>query len=234
MTDNNNDNTPDSNLNDEVETIEDKPMSSKQFNQALSARERAFEKRLAKQQEDFNKILERLAPPVKEEPQLSRLAEVERTNKELSKRLQERDDRDRSETMRKVTERSLRAHGIDAEFTDHALAYLIDAKKAIKYDEDGNVVMVLNGMTYDDLDEGMAAWSLTKDAKLYRKPTAAQGSGDGNRRNALESMKKSGTLDLKRREDADKTFTAENPKTSLDRSSRAALNQILIEKLSKR
>lgn len=237
MPDNQDNNSDDQNHdNSNAGDSEDKPMSSKQFNQALSARERAFEKRLNKQQEDFNKILERLAPPAKEEPALSRTAELERTVKDLSKQLQERDSREKASNLRKVAEQTLRAHGIDAEFTDHALAYLVDAKQAIKYDQEGNVVMVLNGMTYDSLDEGMAVWSQSRDAKLYKKATGAAGSGDGNRRNAsatLDQMQKSGKLDLKHREDSDKSFNAQDPKLTLERSSKIALGQLLAQKLSK-
>jgi len=232
----NNDNQD--NQNDSSNTVdsEDKPMSSKQFNQALSAREKAFEKRLAKQQEEFTKLIERLAPPAKEEPQLSRTSELERTVKDLSKQLQERDSREKASNLRKLAEQSLRAHGIDAEFTEHALAYLVDAKQAIKYDEDGNVVMVLNGMPYENLDEGMAVWAQSRDAKLYKKPTGAAGSGDGNRRSGsstLDQMQKSGKLDLKHREDSDKSFNAQDPKLTLERSSKVALSQLLAQKLSK-
>jgi hypothetical protein len=231
------DNQDNDNQNSSNETVdsEDKPMSSKQFNQALSAREKAFEKRLAKQQEDFTKLLERLAPPPKEEPALSRTSELERTVKDLSKQLQERDTREKASNLRKVAEQSLRSHGIDAEFTEHALAYLVDAKQAIKYDEDGNVIMVLNGMPYDSIDEGMAVWAQSRDAKLYKKPTGAAGSGDGNRRGAstLDQMQKSGQLSLKHREDSDKSFNAQDPKLTLERSSKVALSQLLAQKLSK-
>ena len=222
---------------DEVVVVvaEDKPMTAKQFNSAITAKEKAFEKRLEKQQADFLKTLQGLAPEKKEEPALSRTAELEKTIKELSKNVQDRDARDKTNNLRTLTERALKEHGVDPEFTDHALAFLVDAKKAVRYDEDGNVVMVVNGMTYDSLDEGMAAWSQTRDAKLYRKPTESKGSGSTDRRNIQNNQfKKDGTIDLKRREDADKNFSVHDPKSSLDRTSRAMLSGLLAQKLSKK
>ena len=217
-----------------VETDE-KPLTSKQFNQALSAREKAFEKRLIKQQDDFNKIMQGYLPPPKDEPALSRTSELEKTVKELSKQLQDRDAREKTNNLRKAAEQSLKAHGIDSEFSEHALAYLVDAKQAIKYDSDGNLIMVLNGIEYDSIDEGMTVWAQSRDAKLYKKPTAAQGSGDTNRKNvssAIEQMNKTGQLDIKRREGWAEKFDPQDPKSSLDKNSRVALSQLLAQKLS--
>lgn len=233
---NDNNNAPDANVTDDNST-ESSYLTSQQFNQAMSARERAFEKKMSKLMEENAKLLERFAPAAKEEPALSRTAELERTVKDLSKNIQERDARDKASNLRKRAENSLRQHGIDAEFSEHALAYLVDAKQAIKYDDDGNLIMVLNGVEYDDLDAGMAVWSQSRDAKLYKKPTGASGSGDGNRSNnseVLDQMNKSGKLDLKYRPDADTTFNGQNPKLSLDRQSKLALTQLLNQKLSKR
>lgn len=220
----------------DVDQTDDKPqyLTSEQFNKALSARERAFEKKMQKLMEDNAKLVEKLSTGTKqEEEKLSRTAELERTVKELSKNIQQRDARDKANNLRKATEQSLRNHGVDPEFAEHALAYLIDAKQAVKYDDEGNMVMVLNGITYDDLEEGMAVWAQSRDAKLYKKPTNTQGSGDvGSKRfSQSDNFAKNGQIDLKRSENLVKNFNVSDPKLTLDRNTKSALSQLLGKKL---
>ena len=215
----------------ETETTSEveKPMTAEQFNKALSSRERAFEKRLAAQQSKFEELIGRLAPPPKEEKELSRTAELEKTVKELSKNLQERDARDKAMSLRQTAEQALLSHGIDAEFRDHALAYLVDHKQAIRYDSDGQIVMVVNGVEYDDLDAGMAVWANSRDAKLYKKASGAAGSGDRNRTGSADTNNPANTLELKRREDWQKSG---EQKLTLTRESKANLQSLLAKKLS--
>lgn len=205
-------------------------MTAEQFNKAMSARERAFEKKMAKREEEFTKMIERFAPPAKEEKELSRTAELERTVKDLSKNIQERDARDKSMSLRRTAEHALKSHGIDNEFTEHALAYLIDAKNAIRHDEDGNIIMVLNGVEYEDLDTGMAVWSASRDAKLYKSATGSKGSGDGNRKINSNDTPKNGDFELKRIDDWEKS----NKSLTIKRESKIALNNLISQKLQTR
>lgn len=218
-------------VDDAGEKPQSKYLTAEDFNRALSNRERAFEKRIAKQQEDFQKLLERFAPPAKEEPQLSRTAELEKTVKELSRSLKDRDERDRQDSLRRTVERSLKSHGIDPEYVDHALAFLVDARKAVKYDSEGNMVMEINGMAYDDIDEGMSVWANSREAKLYKKPTNAKGSGDQNRRGA-SSNEDSDKITLKRKEGWNESKDIN--KSSLTKETRIAIQKLIGPALLKR
>lgn len=233
------DNTQDTGVSSTSETEEqeqEKPsyMTAEQFNKALSSREKAFEKRLAQQQSKFEELLTRLAPPPKEEKELSRTAELEKTVKELSRSLQERDSRERDQNLRRMAEQTALQFGIDPEYREHALAYLIDHKKAIRYDSDGSVIFELNGQIYDSVEDGMAAWANSKDAKAYKKPTGAHGSGDGNRRNPMPNVTPQGQLDLKRRENWQETRDIQGKSAlTLDQQSKIALSQLVAQKLKK-
>ena len=69
---------PDLSASSDVASEEQQPsyMTSEQFNKALSAREKSFEKRLAQQQLEFKEILERIAPPKQvEEKEKSRTSQ---------------------------------------------------------------------------------------------------------------------------------------------------------------
>lgn len=204
---------------------EEKPMTAKQFNQALSARERAFEKRLARMQEEHNAVLAKLLPK-QEEPQLSQTAELKRTVSDLQKRLNEQDAREKSYKLRQAAAQELRSRGIDGEYTEHCLAYLMDAKQAIKYDQEGNMVFVIDNIEYA-LSEGAELWSGSKDAKLYKRPTGAQGSGSSSFRANQKGTPSS--IELKRDENKIKNF--DGSQSTLDRNSRERLSSLLSKKL---
>ena len=76
---------------------------------------------MQKQQEDFAKMIERFSPPAKEEKELSRTAELERTVKDLSRNIQDRDSRDKAAHLRKLADVSARANGIDPEFSGDSM-----------------------------------------------------------------------------------------------------------------
>jgi hypothetical protein len=219
------------------------PMTAEQFNRAMTAKEKAFEKRLAKQQEEFQSMLKTFVPAPKEEPQLSRTAELEKTVKELSRTLQERDQSEKAARLRSVTEKALINAGVAAEFGEHAVSFLLDAKKAVRYDSSGQIIMTVGGIEYEDLTEGMQAWAATNDAKIYKKPSQAVGSGDTTRRagqrgtyaTASNIISPNGQINIKRRADADKIFDAHNPRSSsLSRESKIVLSEIVGRKLLER
>lgn len=66
-------------------------------------------------------------------------------------------------------------HGIDPRHVDHAIAYA-KHNQLVKYDDDGNVVMKVNQIDMP-LQDAVAHWVKTDDAKLYLAPRNVQGSG---------------------------------------------------------
>jgi hypothetical protein len=223
---------------DNQETMVDpqeKPMSIKQFNSAISAREKAFEARLAKQQEEFTALLKQFAPKQEQEKEekLSRTAQLEQEVKEMKAARAADLAAARENNLRRVVEQSVRKHGISSDFAEHALTYLVDGKKAVKYNADGELVFSLNGVDYDSVDAGIEAWSSTKEAKLYKPATNVSGSGDRDRSRGslLDAATRTGQLDLKQKPEADKKFSVKDPKLSYDRQSQIALQQLLQKKL---
>lgn len=226
------------NVND-VDTVETegtdkkepKFLTSEEVNRAISVREKAFEKRIAKIQEEHLKTLEKLVPSAKpEEKELSRTAELEKQVRELSKINSDNAAKDKAAIMRKSTEAALRDQGIAPDFMDHALAYLIDAKNSVRYDSDGSLTMTVAGTTYD-LHDAIAAWVETGDAAIFKRASGAKGSGDRDKKNS-NSKESTNALELKHREGWDKSdFTSGKNALTLTRDSKAALQRLVSKKL---
>jgi hypothetical protein len=142
-----------------------------------------FAIREQKLMDKFTKLLEnRLPKPKAEDPEkLSFTRELEKQVKELSTNIQQRDAREKDQSLRSTVIDAARVSGFDRDFEDHLVAYLVDAKKLVRYAEDGSIQMTVNGVVYDSVQKGMQAFSSTKDAKLYRPATGAQGTGDRNK-----------------------------------------------------
>lgn len=157
--------------------VTDKPdlLTRDQFNEEWAQRE-------AKLVSKFEKLLDQRAAAAKPTPEveekLSRTAELEKQVANLSKNVQDRDARDRDQALRSATLEGLRTIGINRDFEDHALSFLVDAKKMIKQTSDGSLQMTVGGVVYDDINAGMQAWNKTKDAKLYKPGSGAAGTGD--------------------------------------------------------
>lgn len=66
-------------------------------------------------------------------------------------------------------------HGIDPRHVDHAIAFA-KHNQLVRYDDDGSVVMKVNQIDMP-LQDAVAHWVKTDEAKLYLAPRGVQGSG---------------------------------------------------------
>jgi hypothetical protein len=164
----------------------DTTQETSQESPAYLTREQAdaeFAVREQKMMAKFEKLLENRMPkpPKVDEEKLSRTAEMEKQIKELSTNIQQRDAREKDQSLRSTVVDAARTAGFDRDFEDHLVAYLVDAKKLVRYAEDGSIQMTVGGVVYYSVKAGMQAFSATRDAKLYRPATGAQGTGDRNK-----------------------------------------------------
>jgi hypothetical protein len=154
-------------------------MVTKIVNQAISARSKSFEKTLEQKLSELSGKFQPAAPPPEESPEHP-------TNKGLMKRLEEMQKRleaaenEKKAEQEKLRDRDLRskvaerlaAAGIDGQRAKHAIGFLVDAQKSVKWDGEtlafGEV----------DFETGVSDWLKSEDAKLYLPPRGTSGSGD--------------------------------------------------------
>ena len=186
--------------------VENKPnfMTNEQFDAAIKRRESALEKKFEKKLAELTRTQ---APKVDEDKELSRTAVLEKRLQEMTKREQDRDLRERDSSLRNKTINELHKAGIAPEYSEHALAYLVDAKKMIRYSEDGNPVMQVGLDEFDDLAAGIQFWANTKEAKLYKLPSGTSGSGDGKKTTQKTITTSSGMPKIERNKDGSMTRT---------------------------
>lgn len=88
--------------------------------------------------------------------------------------------RQRDVTLRQQLSEALGKHGVDPKRMAHALSYLIDGTKSVRYSaDDAEDIVFRDGEGADvDLATGLKSWAQTDDAKIYLPPRGASGSGD--------------------------------------------------------
>lgn len=177
-----------------------KYMTPEQFNRAFSAREKAFEKKLASMLDDkFSKFAP--AAPAKKPDEggdgdgepgdngmtpamanmmksfKSRMTKLENDNKGLRSELSEERNQANKEKMRREVLENLGKHGIEGIHGTHAMGHLVDAAGKVRLSDDGTPVFH-NGDFETSLEEGLEEWAKSEEASLYRPPKPDQGSGE--------------------------------------------------------
>lgn len=154
---------------------QDKPITVRQLNQALTNYRRQTEK-------DFQKALAALSQ--REEPTTNQKDET-LTLREQIKALQEKDrQRDallKQELMNKSINDVLSKNGIDSKYLSFAFKAV---KDDISYDQDGTLVMKDHYGVNVPLSEALSNWSKSEQAEIFRSPKNIQGSGSQAVRNS--------------------------------------------------
>lgn len=124
------------------------------------------------------------------ENQKSKLTELDAERK--AEKAAARDAKLRAQVLESLTEM-----GIDGARAKHALHYLVDGEKSVRYQNDeSNTIVFRDGEDDIDLKTGLTNWAKTEDGKLYLPPRGAGGSGgrgaeggSGNQRSADDPSK---------------------------------------------
>jgi hypothetical protein len=86
----------------------------------------------------------------------------------------------RDTTLRQKLGESLASIGIkDATRAKHAIRFLVDGERAVRWDENGESIIFNDGKDLVDLETGLKGWAKTEDAKLYL-PAPDGGATGGN------------------------------------------------------
>lgn len=80
--------------------------------------------------------------------------------------------------LRQKVADELGKHGIDSQRARHAMSFIVDAERRVRYDDDDNLVFRDSDGQELDLMSGVKAWVKSDDAKIYLPPKGASGSGD--------------------------------------------------------
>ncbi len=82
----------------------------------------------------------------------------------------------RDVALRQRLAEELQKHGVDAKRVKHAIGYLVDAERAVKFD--GETDDIVFGNDAIDLASGVKSWVSSDEGKFYLPPSGASGSGD--------------------------------------------------------
>jgi hypothetical protein len=134
----------------------------------------------------FEKIVESKSQSVTPVAQVEEVAKASSVNPEvaeLRKQLQifqakakETEEKANDKALRAEVTENLLQFGIAPGLVKHAVGYLVDAEKAVKRDEEGNLIMKVDRVDFD-IKTALSSWIKTDDAKPYRAPLGNQGSG---------------------------------------------------------
>lgn len=87
--------------------------------------------------------------------------------------------RTRDTTLRQKLTEGLASAGVPADRVKHAVGFLVDVDKRVRYADDGDeLVFRDNDNTVVDFNSGLKAWAKSDDAKIYLPPRGTAGSGD--------------------------------------------------------
>lgn len=199
----------------------DKPqyVTTEQLNQAITNRFKPFEKKvedlfaksgdaiLAKLSETIDQRFDALktqpekktdpAPQIEDHPSFKglqkQLQDLQKAADTAKAEAEAEKAKTREAKLRQRLGDELAGHGIDPTRAKHAVGYLIDVEKRVRWSEDDADAIVFRDADGQDLDfgTGMKAWAKSEDAKIYMAPRGTQGSGDrgvGNPRAANPSQ----------------------------------------------
>ncbi len=118
-----------------------------------------------------------LMKPKEEAKELSRLAQLEASNKQMKDEREAEKAAARDSKLRESVKEQLASMNVPASAHKGALALLL-TEKLITIDEAGTVSFVSDTYGPMKLGDGLKDWLKTEDAKAFLPPKGAQGSGD--------------------------------------------------------
>lgn len=147
---------------------QDKPITSRQLNQALTNYRRQIEK-------DMQKVLQgiQFAQPKEESPKDENLSLREQI-KALQEKDRQREAAFRQETLGKTSREHLAKNGIDSRYLEQAFRVVRDD---ITFDTDGQLVMKDSFGVQVPLAEALSSWAKSEQAEIFRAAKAVGGSG---------------------------------------------------------
>lgn len=183
-----------------------KTVTEEQLNKAITARLNAFEKKMkdsfsATLQEfgtNFDSLLgskleelvgrqsagaEKQKGNVEDDPKyntlLKKMKDLEKSNEEIQQRAAAETAKARDIKLRQTLAEELARNGVDNSRARHAIGYLVDSEKRVRYEDDGEgLVFTDEDGTDVDLGAGIRAWAKSDEAKMYLPPRGTVGSGD--------------------------------------------------------
>jgi hypothetical protein len=84
----------------------------------------------------------------------------------------------REQSLRTKVQDALTTGGIDPKFVRHAVGYLVDAEKRVRFEEESDELVFRDGTTDVDFGTGLKTWLKSDEAKIYMTPRGTKGSGD--------------------------------------------------------
>ena len=107
------------------------------------------------------------------------IAELKAENEKSRASQHAADARSRDIALRQKLGEELSKHGVDAARARHAVGYLVDANKQVRWSDDGETAVFRDADNQEiDLSTGLKSWVKSDDGKLYLPPRGASGSGD--------------------------------------------------------
>lgn len=173
-----------------------KYVTEEQLNRAITQRLKSFEKSIASSLEESSKAmlskLEEMRPPPQASSQPEKAADESPIVKGLQKQIADLQAKQkaadeavqaarmaqRDQALRTKLAEELGRYGVDSGRVKHAVGYLVDAAKAVSYDEGSDEIVFKDKNDVVDLSTGLKSWLSTDDGKIYVPPRGAQGSGD--------------------------------------------------------
>jgi len=173
-------------------------VTEEQLNRAISARLGQFEKKQDKVFGDFGAKLEQYfsqQPPkdedkqegqqttkVEDHPAFKSMQRQLEDTKKLTERLSHEKQVERSKardtTLRQALQEKLAAGGVAGAQLKHALGFLVDAEKRVRFaDDDSEEILFRDGQDFLPFEDGLRAWMKSDDAKIYLPPRGTNGSG---------------------------------------------------------
>lgn len=166
-------------------------------NQAISARYKAQDSKIERLLGDFASKFETVigergatstqqdtgkTATIEESPQFrglqKQLGELQKRAEQAEAARSQESAKARDALLRQKLAQSLADHGVDAARTKHAIGYLVDASKSVRYGDDGESLVFSSNGEELDFASGLKTWVASDDAKIYLPPRGTAGSGD--------------------------------------------------------
>lgn len=159
------------NLESNLDSVDeqDKPITSRQLNQALTNYRRQIEKDMQRTLQGFQTALQ----PQNESPKDETLSLREQI-KALQEKDRQRESAFRQEHLGKTSREHLAKNGIDSRYLEQAFKVVRDD---IGYDTDGQLVMKDTFGVQVPLAEALSSWAKSDQAEIFRAAKAVGGSG---------------------------------------------------------
>lgn len=160
-------------LDNDLDTVEDKPITAKQLNSALTNYRRQIQKDLQSTLSGFQ--------AAQQQPKVQDLPEEPNTIKALREEIKALKDKDRvrdqelkTERLSKTARDLLSKKGIESKYLDLAFKTI---KDDIGWDEDGTMVMKDEFGVNVPLSEALDNWATSETSQLFKSPKQLNGAG---------------------------------------------------------